>query len=343
MTGLGRLDSLHRARLSHLPTPLEAMPNLGAALGAAAGWVKRDDCTGLVFGGNKARQLEFYLGEAEAAGADVVLITGATQSNFVRQAAAGAVKLGMTCHIQLEDRVPKDDPLYKTSGNVLLDHLLGATIHHYPEGEDEAGADRNLETIAEGLRADGRVPYVIHLAPGHKPLGALGYVDGARETLAQIEAQGLPVEEVVVPSGSGATHAGFLFGLRALGSDLPVIGVCVRRDAEAQRLRLIARCREIAALLEVPNPVAEADVILDDSHLAPGYGQLNLTTKEAIALAARSEALVLDPVYSGKCMAGFIARCRAAPERRALFLHTGGGPAIYGYAKDMAEVVGEAG
>ena len=143
---LGRLDELSRARFGHYPTPLEAMPNLAATLGRDGGlYVKRDDCTGLAFGGNKVRQLEFYLGEAEAAGADTVLITGAVQSNFVRSAAAAAAVLGMKCHIQLEERVPKNDPLYRNSGNVLLDKILGATLHSYPHGEDEAGADAQVD------------------------------------------------------------------------------------------------------------------------------------------------------------------------------------------------------
>ena len=343
MAALGILDDLPRANLCHAPTPLEPMPNLCSAIGLANGYVKRDDCTGLAFGGNKARQLEFYLGEAQAQGADVVLITGAVQSNFVRQAAAGANKLGMQCHIQLEKRVPKDDHAYNTSGNVLLDRLLGATIHFYPEGEDEVGADRELEVIADKLRGEGRTPYVIHLASGHKPLGALGYIVAAGETLEQIEAQGLKIDEFVVPSGSGATHSGFLFGLRALGCDAPVTGICVRRDAAAQRPRLVSRFEEIAKLLETENPVREADIVLRDEFLPPGYGKLNPPTSQAISLAARTEALMLDPVYTGKTMAGFIDIGRAAPDRSLLFLHTGGAPAMFGYAADLAEVVGAAG
>ena len=146
-TPLGRLDALPRARLAHTPTPLEALPNLSARLGGARLLVKRDDCTGLAFGGNKVRQLEFYLGEAQARAADTVLSTGAVQSNCVRLAAAAARKLGLEIHIQLEERVPKPDPAYRNSGNVLLDRLLGATLHAYPAGEDEAGADKRLREI----------------------------------------------------------------------------------------------------------------------------------------------------------------------------------------------------
>ena len=266
---LGSLDDLPRVALGHGPTPLEAMPNLARRFGGLEFHVKRDDCTGMAFGGNKVRQLEFYLGEARAEGADVVLITGVVQSNFARLAAAAARKLAMDCHVQLEERVPRSDPLYRGSGNVLLDRVLGATIQYYPEGEDEAGADARLDEIAAGLAAAGRRPYVIRLAPGHKPLGALGYVVAARETMRQLREQNLAVDEIVVPSGSGNTHAGLLFGLRALGSRVPVTGICVRRPAAAQRTRIRARCEAVARLLGLAPQVADADIILHDEDLAP--------------------------------------------------------------------------
>jgi len=337
---LGRLDAMPRARLVHAPTPIEALPNLTASLGGARLLVKRDDCTGLAFGGNKVRQLEFYLGEALAQNANTVLITGAVQSNFVRLAAAAARKLGMEIHIQLEERVPKTDPTYRNSGNVLLDRLLGATLHAYPDGEDEAGADARLREIAAGLEAQGRRPYVIPLAPGHAPLGALGYVDAARELLDQLAAQGLCLDEIVVSSGSGHTHGGLLFGLRALGCPARVTGICVRRPAAAQRPRIESRCREIAELLELAPVVVAADVQLIDEFLAPGYGQLNPATVEAMELAARAEALILDPVYTGKTFAGFLQRARAAePGQSLLFIHTGGTPALFAYGAALDEAM----
>ncbi len=337
---LGRLDDLPRARLGHTPTPIEAMPNLAARLGADALYVKRDDCTGLAFGGNKVRQLEFYLGEAVAQAADTVLITGAVQSNFARLAAAAARKLGMDCHIQLEERVPKTDPVYRNSGNVLLDRILGATLHSYAHGEDEAGADRRIRDIAAELEARGRRPYVIPLAPGHAPLGALGYVVAAREILEQMEADSLAIDEVVAASGSGNTHAGLLFGFRALGCPLPVTGICVRRPAQPQRERIASHCREIAELLDVEPVVEERDIRLLDDFLAPGYGQLNPATLEAIELAAQTEALILDPVYSGKTMAGFIQRAREAGTGRALlFVHSGGTPTLFAYESAFAEAL----
>jgi len=335
---LGRLHDLPRAQLFKGPTPLDELPNLTKHVGGARMYAKRDDCTDLAFGGNKVRQLEFYLGEAQAEGADTVLITGAVQSNFVRLAAAGANKLGMECHIQLEDRVPLESDDYRTNGNVLLDKLLGATMHSYPEGEDEAGADRQLETIADGLRDHGRHPYVIHLAPGHAPLGALGYVVAAEEILAQLSELNLAIDEIVVPSGSGATHGGLLFGLRALGSTIPVTGICVRREAGAQTQRIFKRCDEIAKYLQIDQPVAESDVVLNDTFLAPGYGLASELVMQAIKDAAHREAIMLDPTYSGKSMAGLISRAAdQAPDKNLLFIHTGGTPAIFGYRAEFEQ------
>ncbi len=340
-----RLAAQPRATLAHAPTPIEAMPNLAKALGTDAGlWVKRDDCTGLAMGGNKARQLEFYFGQALAANADTVLITGAVQSNFVRSCAAAAAKLGMECHIQLEERVPKSDPLYRNSGNVLLNKLLGAHLTSYPEGEDEAGADAELERMAEEMRGQGKTPYVIHLAADHPPQGALGYVVAAGEILKQAKAMDLKLNRIVIASGSAATHGGTLFGLRAFGSDLPVSGICVRRAAALQVPRVFKTCGAIADILGCPNPVSEADVQVSDAYIGPGYGQPDAGTHEAIRLAARKEALILDPVYTGKTMAGMIGLVRdgtIGAGDNALFIHTGGTPAVFAYANDLEPVLAE--
>ncbi len=316
------------------------MPNLTKFCGGAQLFVKRDDCTGLAFGGNKARQLEFYLGAACAENADTILITSAVQSNFMRMATAGARKLGMTCHIQLEDRVATDDPRYRDSGSVLIDKLLGATFHSYPEGEDEAGADRQLESIAAKLRDSGRKPYIIPLSPGHPPLGALGYVVAARELMSQIVESGLSVDEIFVGSGSGATHGGLLFGLRALGSAIRITGVCVRRDVNRQRKRINDTCEGIATLLEAESKVTDDDINLTDAFLAPGYGVPNEATLKAIVLGAQTEGLMLDPVYTGKAMAGLIHHAVLADDSSTfVFLHTGGLPAIFGYQKTIEEAL----
>jgi D-cysteine desulfhydrase family pyridoxal phosphate-dependent enzyme len=334
----GRIAAIPRQQLLPGRTALEPMPNLGKHCGNARLLVKRDDCTGLAFGGNKVRQIEFYLGAASAQDADTLLITGSVQSNFVRTAAAGARKMGMTCHIQLEERVATSEPHYHDSGNVLIDKLLGATLYSYPDGEDESGADRQLAEIAADLRNAGRRPYVIPLAPGHPPLGALGYVLAAQELLHQITEGDLQVNEIIVGSGSGATHGGLLFGLRALGSAIEVTGVCVRRDAALQRIRVRDTCDGIAALLDVASKVSDDDIRLTDAFLAPGYGKLNPATSRAIVLGAQTEGLMLDPVYSGKAMAGTIQRAKSAADKSTLiFLHTGGTPAIFAYQDAIEE------
>ena len=331
---LAGIDRFPRIRLGHIPTPLDAAPKLGAALGIEL-WIKRDDCTGLAFGGNKVRQLEFYLGEARARGADTVLITGAVQSNFVRLAAAGARQMGMDIHIQLEERVDDVDDLYRASGNVLLDRLLGATLHSFPAGEDEAAADAALERLARSLAREGRKPYVIHLGVDHPPLGGLGYVLAADEVMEQARARGFGLDAVVCASGSALTHAGTLTGMRAIGETMPVHGICVRRDVSRQRPRVTRRAAELAAMIGRTDIVPDGDdVDVSDEVHAPGYGKLNDAIREAISMAARLEALLLDPVYTGKAMAGLIAHVRSGRIRagsRVLFLHTGGLPAIFAY------------
>jgi len=338
---IGALDEIPRCTLSQTPTALHKMPNLTAHFGGAGLYIKRDDCTGLALGGNKARQLEFYIGQAKAERADTVIITGAVQSNFTRMAAAAARMNGMACHIQLEERVANGSAIYHRSGNLLLSRILGATLHTYPHGEDEAGADHALEEIAEALRKNGQRPYVIHLGQNHPPLGALGYVVAAQELCQQIAA-GPVFDEIIVASGSGATHAGLLFGLRALGNGTPVHGICVRRAAKAQTARISDRCQQIADLLKMQNPVKPNDILLSDDVFAPGYGQMNEAVIEAITLTARCEGILLDPVYTGKTMAGYIARARQAKSgQNLLFIHTGGQPALFGYEDDLGPLLSD--
>ncbi|MEO8557717.1 MAG: D-cysteine desulfhydrase family protein [Rhodospirillales bacterium] len=330
------LAGFPRARFLNWITPLETLPRLSQHLGIALS-VKRDDLTGLAFGGNKVRKLEFYFGQAQSLGADTVLITGAVQSNYVRVVAACAAKLGMQCHVQLEDRVPGMEGAYRSSGNVLLDDLLGAVVHHYPHGEDEEGADRRLNEIAAELQAEGRKPYVIPLAPHNKPLGSLGYLLCARELLQQAQ-----FDHLVLGSGSGLTHAGLLFGLRLLGWRGTVIGICVRRPAAAQAARIVNHCARLAEMLTVANPVAASDIQLRDQVLAPGYGRLNRPVADAIRLAATLEGLLVEPVYTGRALAGLIEATAAdaiAAGSRVVFLHTGGLPALFGYEKELREQV----
>ena len=335
------LVEFERATLAHRPTPLEPMPNISVDLGGPDVWVKRDECTGLGMGGNKARQLEFYFGDALARGADTVLITGAVQSNYVRATAAASAKLGMGCEIQLEERVEGMDETYRRSGNVLLNQLFGARLHSYPEGEDETGADAELDAIAERLRSQGKSPYVIYLSEGHQPLGALGYVEAAGEILEQAAVLGADFDAIVVPSGSGATQAGLLVGLRAAGSKVPVHGISVRRDAKSQAARILRTARATGEKLHVAHVVDETDVVVHDDWLAPGYGHPSEDTLEAIRIAAQREGLLLDPVYSGKAFAGLIGLVRRGdlePNGTILFVHTGGTPALFGYANLLGDI-----
>jgi D-cysteine desulfhydrase/L-cysteate sulfo-lyase len=328
------LERFPRVELAHTPTPLEPLPNLARELGGARLFVKRDDCTGLAMGGNKARQLEFYFGEALAQGCDTVVGTGATQSNFVRMMAAAACKLGMRCHIQLESRVPGMPQEYYTSGNVLLDQLFGAHLHFYPEGEDEGGADRRLREIAEAARKEGALPYVISITADHPPIGALGYVDAATELLRQAEGLNLQIDAVVLASGGAFTHVGMLAGLRALGSRARVAGICVRRSAEAQKARVGDMASRLGEMLGRPDLIEPADIWIEDAYLGSGYGRVNAGTLEAIHLAAEREGLVLDPVYTGKSFAGLIGLLRQGAFRaddNIVFLHSGGAPALFGY------------
>lgn len=331
ITGIGDFP---RVALAHLPTPLESMPNLSRAVGVEGLFVKRDDCTGLAIGGNKVRQLEFYFGEALARDATVVLITGAVQSNFARCTAAAAAKLGLRSLLQLENRVEGMTSEYHRSGNVLLARLFGAEIRSYPEGEDESGADRSLDELAAELTAQGERPYVIHLSAGHRPLGALAYVEAAGELLEQASDMGVDFASIVVASGSAQTHAGLLVGLHALGrGEIRVCGICVRRRADLQRERVLRCARAVQDLLGLDARVDLEHVDVSDGHLGPGYGRPTPESEEAIRLAARHEGLVMDPVYTGKALAGMLSFARAGEfeGRPAVFMHTGGTPALFGY------------
>ena len=332
-----RLARYPRVTLSTQPTPVEEAPRLSERLGVRL-LIKRDDLTSIPFAGNKARQLEFYFGAAVEQGADTVLITGAVQSNYARAAAAVAARLGMEAHIQLEERVPSMGPTYYDSGNVLLNDLLGAHRHEYSEGEDEAGADAALSVLAAELTARGRHPYIIPLSPQNPPLGALGYVAAAAELVEQMPDLSEVIDAIVVPSGSSLTHSGFLVGLRALEQSVPVLGMCVRRDAVSQRTRVLQKSAEVTELLGAEELVAEDDVRVFDDVLAPGYGQLNDEVFEAIALTARTEALYLDPTYTGRTMAGLIHLVRSGAivaGSTVMFLHTGGSPAIFAYEPEL--------
>ena len=333
------VEALPRVEFLHWSTPIERQPRLSEHLQVDL-WVKRDDLTGLGFGGNKVRQLEFYFGKAIAARADTILITGAVQSNYVRVAAACAARFGMRCHLQLEERVPNVDPAYRNNGNVLIDKILGASLHSYPDGEDEEGADRKLNELADKLERQGAKPFIIPLSASNPPIGALGYIRCAEELLAQDG----KFDHVILASGSGHTHSGLLFGLMAFGWHGHVHGICVRRSAALQHSRIAAHCERLAAMLKVENPVTIDDIKTYDDVLAPGYGIMNDLTLEAIRTCAHLDALLLDPVYTGRAMCGLFRRLddrSVSKGSRVLFIHTGGLPALFGYADALEPVFGE--
>lgn len=326
-----------RIALVHGPTPIELLASTSASLGGPEIWIKRDDLTGLGFGGNKVRQLEYYLGEALARGADTVVTTGAVQSNHATLACVAARSLGMDCVIQREDRVPVREQSYRVSGNVLLQEVLGARSVSFPVGEDEEAADRNLAALAEAERHSGKIPYVIATGPDHPPLGALGYIDCAQEILDGAPA---PFDAVVVASGGGNTHAGLLAGFRLQGSPIRVQGVCVRRDRRRQLERMMLRCRKLEELIGRERLIREDDLHLIDDSLGEGYGRLDAQTRETIELVARRDGILLDPVYTGKAMAGLIHMVRNRDftrSDRVLFLHTGGLPALFAYSDLFGE------
>ncbi len=322
-----KLDQFPRVHAAHTPTPIDYLDNLSADLGIRLS-VKRDDCTGVAFGGNKVRQLEFYLGEALAMKADTLLITGAVQSNFVRTAAAMAARYNLRCHVQLEERVNSSSEHYRRGGNVLLDKLLGATVHSYAVGEDENGADESLDNIAKQLRDEGANPYVIHLGLQHPPTGALGYVAAAIEFASQID-DIEPVHEIIIGSGSALTHIGLLYGLRAIGITIPVTGVCVRRPYAPQLQRVTQRLQELSQMLDLEVPASE--IQLTDVALAPGYGVMSDHTLTVIEQTARREGLIVDPTYTGKVMAAVFLESPRLQGKHVLMWHTGGQPAIFAY------------
>ncbi|MBB5214686.1 D-cysteine desulfhydrase family protein [Parapusillimonas granuli] len=325
--------SLPRYRLALTPTPVEPLPNLSSTFGVDLS-VKRDDLTGLAFGGNKIRQLEYYFGEAKTQGATLVLITGAVQSNYVRATAAVAARAGMRFHAQLEERVQgMETESYRKSGNILLNLLYDAKISHYPDGDDEAGADAALRDIAADYRRQGETPYIIPLTPDSPSLGSVGYLHAAEELLSQCPS----ADHFVLASGSGQTQAGLLFGLRMLGSDARVTGICVRRAANEQRKRVASHCRGLAEILRVESPVSSADIVVDDIALG-SYGRAEAHVLNAIELAARSDGLILDPVYTGKAFAGLLALLGDGTVARGdnvVFIHTGGTPALFAYGPEI--------
>jgi len=328
-------DDLPRISLGHLPTPLEPLDRLSDLLGGPRIWVKRDDATGLATGGNKTRKLEFLIADALDRGADTVVTVGAMQSNHARQTAAAAAKVGLRCELLLENRHAIPDPAYEIGGNIVLDRLLGAEIIEQQQGTDLVVA---LERRGHELRESGRNPYLVPLG-GSNAVGALGYVDCAFELLEQAKSMDLKIDNLVHATASAGTQAGLVAGFAAAGSSLPVIGVSAgMATTDLSRLVFDIAC-EAAEMIDAANSVEQSMVVIDDSHVGPGYGVPTDAMREAVRTTAAVEALILDPVYTGKAMAGLFHMVRAGQfnaDNNVVFIHTGGVAGLLAYGSVFA-------
>lgn len=307
--------------LGHFPTPLEPMRRFSHYLGGPEIWIKRDDCTGLAGGGNKTRKLEYLISDALRTGADTLITTGALQSNHARQTAAAAAKVGLNCLLLLEDAVPFRAPYYHDMGNLLLDDLLSAQVQRLPRGSDLTKAALEAAAI---LRKAGKRPYTIPLG-GSNGLGALAYVDGVGELTEQAKALAIEFDYVVVASGSGGTHAGILAGAAYFKQPWRTLGVSVSSQPPEQRHKIEAILSDLENYL--PDRCTDLSVDVDAGQIGSGYGQPTRQAVAAIRLVAETEAILLDPVYTGKAMAGlmdFVQTQKLNMGKRILFWHTGG-------------------
>lgn len=323
------LDRFPAVGLSRLPTPLEPLNRLSAYLGGPRIWVKRDDYTGLGLGGNKLRKLDLVLYDALAQGADTLVSGGVVQSNSQRLVAAAAAKLGLDCHLAVyHGRVEPPTPEYAYSGNAYLNKLFAATLHDVPWSGDRNEA---INRLAQELADDGRHPYVVPYGVSNA-LGALGYASTAAEIAEQALNAGFCPTSLLHSTGSGGTQAGLLAGTAICLPDTTVIGVDI--DAEPARVREdVLRLNEEAANL-LDTGFSPDAVHVEAGHAGPAYGVAHAATHEAITLAGRLEALVLDPVYTGKALAGLISMVqegRWSKSENVVFIHTGGTPAVFAY------------
>jgi len=318
-----------RRRYTPAPTPIEKLDHLSRHLGGPDIYIKRDDLTGLTGGGNKTRKLEFLVAEALAQGADTLITVGAVQSNHCRLTLAAAVREGLKCRLVLEQRVPGSyQP--QASGNNFLFDLLG--VERVTVVDGGADLDAAMRAVAAELEAEGRRGYIIP-GGGSNPLGALGYVACAEELLAQTFDLGLALDAVVCASGSAGTHAGLLVGLTGCNADLPLTGINVRRPQAEQEANVHGLAEKTAALLGLP-AIPRESVRALDQWVGPGYSLPTDEMVEAVRLLARLEGVLLDPVYTGKAMAGLISLIHQGEwtsGEKVMFLHTGGAPALYAY------------
>jgi D-cysteine desulfhydrase family pyridoxal phosphate-dependent enzyme len=319
------LEKLPRTRLATLPTPLEDAPRLTDALGGARVLVKRDDLTGLAFGGNKTRKLEYLIADAVAQGADTVITAGAAQSNHCRQTAAAARRAGLRCVLVLSRSEHNE-----LQGNLLLDALLDAEIR--------LDAGSTMAEVADELRAAGRRPYVIPVG-GSNGLGALGYAQCVLELQVQLLERGQSIDYLYVSSGSGGTQGGLMLGQRMYSAPYQIVGVSPGGKAEGVRNAATRAANDGARLLGLDLTFGPDDAIVHDEFVGPGYAIPTPASNEAIRLFAQTEALIVDPVYTSKAAAALIEHVRTGRIPRdatVCFLHTGGTPALFAYHAEVA-------
>jgi D-cysteine desulfhydrase len=323
-------SDIDRVPIAYLPTPLRQMKRLTEELDGPRLFVKRDDQTGLATGGNKARKLEFLIAEALAEGADTALTVGAAQSNHARQTAAAAAMHGLGSILILEGSDPGE-----WNGNLLLDNLLGARVRW---AGDKPLHETMMEVAVEEETA-GRHPYLIPVG-GSNPMGALGYVAAMEEMIGQLEEQDLDLDAVVFASSSGGTQVGLMVGAKALRFKGQVVGISVAKKKRGLREILRELASETAELLRLDLSFDETDFVVYDDYVGGGYGVMGDPEREAIRLVAGTEGILLDPVYTGRAMAGLIDLIRKGvfgPDQTVLFWHTGGIPALFAYRRGLVE------
>jgi D-cysteine desulfhydrase family pyridoxal phosphate-dependent enzyme len=328
------LSRFPRVKLAHLPTPLEPLPRLTQHLGGPRIYIKRDDATGLASGGNKVRKLEFLVADALANGCDAIVTEGGVQSNHCRQTAAAAARLGLGCHLVLDRHVPGRQSSYASTGNILLDRLLGAEVHIV---DAQAERKQRMAEVADDCRRRGHKPYVIPTG-GSNAVGSLGYVHFAFELDSQSAQQGVLVDHVVLATGSGGTQGGLLAGLSYLDGRTSVIGIDIDAEPEAVRAAVTNSWQATTDMVRA-QLLDPARIVVETGYAGEAYGVPTGAGREAIALLARLEGLILDPVYTGKAMAGLIdlvKRGRFRADETVVFVHTGGFPGVFAYSEFLA-------
>ncbi len=329
------LSKFPRYPLTFGPTPIEKLARLTAHLGGGVEiFAKREDCnSGLAFGGNKLRKLEYIVPDALASGADTLVTIGGVQSNHTRQVAAVAAKIGMKCRLVQEAWVPHEDAVYDRVGNIMLSRIMGADVRLVDDGFD-IGIRKSWEEALKDVEAHGGRPYAIPAGASVHEFGGLGYVGFAEEVRAQERDLGLAFDFIVVCTVTGSTHAGMVVGFARDGRARKVIGIDASATPKQTKAQVLEIARNTAKLVEFKRDIADDDVVLVEDYAYPIYGVPSAETKEAIRLTARLEGMITDPVYEGKSMQGMIDLVRKGffPKgSKVLYAHLGGAPALNGY------------